>query len=229
MDNLTETLRAVRKRIHEAAERSGHNSESVKIVAVTKTFSAAVVQAAMTAGLMDIGENRVQEAAAKYAVIGKKVRWHLVGHLQTNKVKKAVEFFDMIHSVDSLRLAEAIDRSAQQAGKTMPVLIQVNTSEEESKWGCQPEHALTLLERMHVFDHIDVRGFMTIGPWTDNPEDARESFRKLRHIRDAGRQLLQVPNSLPELSMGMSGDFEAAVEEGATLIRLGTVLFGTRH
>ncbi|MEI6128095.1 MAG: YggS family pyridoxal phosphate-dependent enzyme, partial [Pseudomonadota bacterium] len=180
------------------------------------------------AGVTILGENYMQEAREKIEALGKKVSWHFIGHLQSNKAKYAVELFDLIHSVDSLHLAESINKAAQQQNKIMPVLIQVNISGEESKHGLNPQTVCRLIRNVSALPHLTIRGLMTMPPLSESPEATRPYFTALRKLRD--EVLAQGLNNLclEELSMGMSSDFEVAIEEGATLVRIGTSLFGAR-
>jgi len=216
----------IRERIAAAAARSGRAASDVLLVAVSKQMNAARVREAISAGVTDIGENYVQEAAQKRAEVGEGVRWHLVGHLQRNKAAHAVETFDIIQTVDSLRIAQAIGRRAQAAGRTIDVLLQVNTSGEESKFGVAPEALPRLLDEVLGVPGVRVRGLMTIGRWDPDPEAARPEFRLLA---DLARRLRERTGAQLEwLSMGMSHDFEVAIEEGANLVRIGTGIFGPR-
>jgi hypothetical protein len=222
-------LASIQERIRKAALRSGRDPAGIRLVAVSKTVAAENIQGAIAAGITILGENYVQEARDKIARVERQVAWHFIGHLQSNKAKYAVDLFSMVHSVDRLSLAEALDQEAHKQGKILPVLIQVNISGEESKSGINPQGALQLLERIAGLQHLSVQGLMTMPPWFDDPEDARPYFISLRKLRD---ELVskKIPGvSLPELSMGMSGDFEVAIEEGATLVRIGTAIFGPRN
>ncbi|MGD0766289.1 MAG: YggS family pyridoxal phosphate-dependent enzyme [Dehalococcoidia bacterium] len=217
---IAENLRRVQERIDAACRQAGRSPAEVTLVGISKSFPASAVVAAYAAGLRDMGENRVQEAAAKIpsaAAQGATPRWHLVGHLQSNKVKTALELFDIIHSVDSLRLAQAISR---QATKPAPVLLEVNVSGEESKFGLRPEELAETLAQARSLPNVDVRGLMTVAPQVADAEAVRPVFRRLRELAQA--------LGLPELSMGMSDDFEVAVEEGSTMIRIGRAIFGPR-
>ncbi len=213
----------VRARVAAAAARSGRDPAAVTIIAVGKTFPAEMVAAAVAAGIADVGENRVQEAAAKRPAVETLLggrdhpRWHLIGHLQTNKVRTALQFFDILHSVDSLRLAEAISRAA-----TVPidVLIEVNVAGEPTKFGFGPEMVPDAAARIGRLPNLRLRGLMTVAPAADDPEEVRPVFRRLRELRDA--------IGLADLSMGMTHDFEVAVEEGATMVRVGRAIFGER-
>lgn len=213
-------LARVRLRLAAAAERAGRSPNDITLIGVSKTHAAATVAAAFEAGLRDFGENRVQEAASKIAVLRAQriaPRWHLVGHLQRNKAAAALDLFDILHSVDSERLAEAI---SAQAARPVRVLIEVNVSGEASKFGIAPEGAGRLAEHIGRLPNIDLLGLMTVAPQVDDPEDVRPVFRTLRQLRDAV--------GLRELSMGMTDDFEVAVEEGSTLVRVGRAIFGAR-
>ena len=226
-DTLRPRLDEVRGRIAAAAARSGRPAGAVTLVGVTKTVAAVTVQAAVDAGLADLGENRVQEAQAKIPVVGRaRVRWHFIGHLQRNKAGRAVELFDRVHSVDDAELAEALSRHATAAGRTLPVLVEVNVGGEASKFGVAPEGLAGLLERVAELPGLALDGLMTVEPPVDEPEAARPAFARLRELRDEGERRLG--RRLPELSMGMSGDYEVAVEEGSTMVRLGGAIFGPR-
>jgi pyridoxal phosphate enzyme (YggS family) len=221
-------LEAVRARIAKAAARAGRDASAIGIVAVTKGHPLEAAREAAAAGLLDIGESRVQEALEKQqAWPDAPVRWHLVGHLQRNKVKQAVGRFALIHSVDSARLADELERIAAARGIVQDVLVEVNVGREPQKTGVLPEEAGALLAHVASRPHVGLRGLMAMAPLTDDEAMIRETFRGLRELRDR----LQPPasNLLPVLSMGMSNDFEIAVEEGATMLRLGTVLFGERQ
>ena len=227
MRDLSEILEEVESRIAAACRRAGRNPDDVEIVAVTKTHGAEVVGEAVAAGLRIVGENKVQEAAWKKPASASGPEWHLIGHLQGNKVRHALELFDCIHSVDSAALADRIDRIAGETGASPRILLEVNVSGEKSKSGMKPEEVEPTIK--HIVEscpRITLEGLMTMAPFSENPEDARPYFRKLREMRDDLESRLGV--GLPRLSMGMSGDYEVAVEEGATWVRLGTVLFGER-
>ena len=218
--------RLARVRVAVAAHQAvGGWSHVVRIVAVTKTHGPEAVRAAAAAGLSDVGENRVQEAVQKQdALSGTDIRWHLIGTLQRNKAKHAVGRFALIHSVDRLDLAAEIDRRVA-SGARQAVLVQVNCSDEPQKGGVEPDALPELLDALAPLERLEVRGLMTMSALTDDVHEQRRAFRRLRELRDAAQQS---GHALPELSMGMSGDFPVAVEEGATMIRLGTVLFGER-
>lgn len=225
---IPENLRSVRERVAAACERAGRSPDEVTIVGVSKTFPAALVVEACRAGLTDIGENRVQEAAAKVPAVealGSRPRWHLVGHLQTNKVKTALGLFDIIHSVDSVRLAEFISHQAAslpvRREEPLPILLEVNAAGEASKFGLSPEETGRVLEQMARLPGLAVQGLMTVAPLVGDPEEVRPVFRELRRLRDA--------LGLRHLSMGMTDDFEVAIEEGATIVRIGRAIFGPRE
>jgi pyridoxal phosphate enzyme (YggS family) len=223
---IADNLVSVTQRIARCCERSGRPTGSVKLVCVTKEADVEDIQTAILAGVTDIGENRVQDAVAKFGSIGARVAWHLIGHLQTNKVKDAVRIFSLIHSVDSMRLAEAIDSQAAKTGKVQDVLLQVNVSGEKTKFGLGPDVVEGVLEECSLLANIDVKGFMTIAPQADDPEEARPYFRRLREIRDYAEKSRKAKYGI--LSMGMTGDFEVAVEEGATIVRVGRAIFDSR-
>jgi PLP dependent protein len=224
--DLETNVRAVQQRIEAACGRAGRAPASVTLVAVTKGQPPEVVCAAAEAGLSLFGENKVQEAKAKVPLCPGRLRWHMIGHLQTNKCRDAVDLFTMVQSVDSLHLAEELNKRAEQAAKTMPVLLEVNAVGEASKFGCRPEQLLTELGRINALPRLEIQGLMTVPPWTLDPEKIRPVFRQIRELKERCEQLLGAP--LPHLSMGMSGDFEVAIEEGATMVRVGTALFGAR-
>jgi pyridoxal phosphate enzyme (YggS family) len=227
VDELRARVAAVRERIEAARARAGR-SDPVTLVAVTKTHPAAVVRAAIEAGIADVGENRVQEMDDKVAEIGRSaVRWHLIGHLQRNKAPRAAAIADLVHSLDSVRLAQALSAEAVKAGIVLPVLVQVNTSGEESKFGLSPDQAVDAVGRMAELPGLRLEGMMTMAPFTDDQAVIRRTFSGARRLRDEAER--QVPAFTGRhLSMGMSNDFEAAVEEGSTLVRVGSTLFGER-
>lgn len=216
----------VRDRIDEALERAGRSGERVTVVGITKTFGPEMVDALVEAGIEDIGENRVQEFLAKYNDVVRSCKWHLVGHLQRNKATKVIGKFHCIQSLDSIRLAETLDRLGREANLQTRAFLQVNTSVEESKHGVSVDAAPEMAVEIAALEHIDLDGLMTIGPVTMDPVETRKCFEQLFRLRDQVNRHLDRP--LTELSMGMSGDFEAAIEEGATVVRLGRVLTGER-
>ena len=227
MAQVAYNLSIVRATIGEACHRSRRDPGAVRLVAVSKTVDLDRIQAAIDAGQDLFGENYLQEARDKIAVLEKQVSWHLVGSLQSNKARGAVELFDLIHAVDRLKLAQALDAAAARLGKVQDVLIQVNQAGEATKSGVEPAAAPALLKEVARLPHLRVLGLMTMPPWFPDPEAARPYFRALRELRDHLRGLTGMP--LTELSMGMSGDFAVAIEEGATLVRVGTAIFGSRH
>ncbi|MCL0083905.1 YggS family pyridoxal phosphate-dependent enzyme [Thermodesulfovibrionales bacterium] len=217
-----------------AAMRAGRSPEEVKLIAVTKTVKIEIIKEAIDGGLRVLGENRVQEARAKieelsrlstdnYELTG--ISWHLVGHLQKNKAKYAVQLFDLIHTIDSVELAEEIDRQAEKRGKIQRVLAQVKLSKEEAKHGVLPKDLMHLLEKIKALSNLKLEGLMTMPPFFEDTEEARPYFKRLLEVRN---ELEKMGFILPELSMGMSNDFEVAIEEGATMVRIGTALFGER-
>jgi pyridoxal phosphate enzyme (YggS family) len=226
MNNIAANIKYINHRIKLAVERSGRKDKSVKLVAVTKTIDVSRIIEAIGAGVTIIGENRVQEARGKFKEIGSGVEWHLIGHLQTNKVKYIFDIFSLIHSVDSLSLAEEIQRRADNRGAKTDILIEVNLSGEDTKFGVQPEKAIGLVKGISSFKNINVRGLMTIPPFSEYPEDSRKYFKMLRILRD---DIQKEGIEMKELSMGMSNDFEVAIEEGATMVRIGTAVFGERR
>ena len=224
--NLAANLETIRQRIRAACERAGRNPDSVTLLAVSKTHPPETIKAAADCGQIFFGENKVQEARAKIPLCPGKLRWHFIGHLQSNKCRDAVELFEMIQSVDSLSLAQEINKRAEQAARTLPVLLEVNVAGEASKFGYRPEQLLAELKELNALPRIEIHGLMTVPPWSPEAEKARPHFRRLREIKVQCEQILGAP--LPHLSMGMSGDFEIAIEEGATMVRIGTELFGPR-
>ena len=227
MKDLTEILKEVQSKIDAACARVGRDPDEVEIIAVTKTHGAEVVKEAWDAGLRTVGENKVQEAAWKKPASVTGPMWHLIGHLQSNKVRKALGLFDFFHSVDTAALADRMNAITEDMGAQPHILLEVNVSGEKSKSGMKPEDVEpTVAHIMEACPRLTVEGLMTMAPFSEDPEEARPYFRRLRELRDALEQKLGV--GLPRLSMGMSGDYEVAVEEGATWVRLGTVLFGER-
>ena len=227
--SIIENIERVQGRIASACRRSGRRPEDVKLIAISKTFPAEHIREAYEAGLRDFGENRVQEADAKRpALADLTITWHLVGHLQTNKAKSARELFHWIHSVDSLRLAEKLDKSAVCVGERLPVLLEVNLGEESSKSGVREAEVMLLAERVSRLATVEIRGLMVIPPFLDDPGQARPYFRRLRELASKIEAANFPGASMHELSMGMSHDFEVAIEEGATMVRIGTAIFGDR-
>jgi pyridoxal phosphate enzyme (YggS family) len=224
--SLAETLPPVQARIAAALQRAGRAPGAVTVIAVTKTHPPEAVLAAVAAGLTQIGENKVQEARAKQAETGQRGEWHLIGHLQSNKVKYVPALFDWVHSLDSLEIAAALDERAREEGKKLKVLLQVNPSGEITKFGVPPEKAAALAEAVNALPSLELRGLMMLAPYYEEVERTRPHFAALRETRD--RLEKETGLVLPELSMGMSSDFEIAIEEGSTFLRLGTILFGQR-
>jgi pyridoxal phosphate enzyme (YggS family) len=226
---IAENLKIVRERIEKAALRARRDSEEIRLVAVTKEVEAERIIEAARCGVDTFGENYAQELRDKYDIVKKalerKINWHFIGRLQRNKVKYLLDKVELIHSLDNLSVAEEINKRAERLGVKVPVLIEVNIGEEEAKGGVKLGHVESFLAELRRFPVIDVRGFMTMPPFFDDPEMARPYFRQLRELRDELRD--KFPN-LRELSMGMSGDFEVAIEEGATIVRIGTAIFGPR-
>jgi pyridoxal phosphate enzyme (YggS family) len=226
----------IKEKIASVCSGINRNPLAITIVAVSKGRAVSQIQEAVAAGITDIGENRVQEALAKYSELknprtqepanSRTIKWHLVGHLQTNKAKEAVKTFDLIHSVDSVRLAQEIDKQATKIGKVQGVLIEIKTSPEATKFGFSPDEAIGAIREMAQFKNMSIKGLMTIAPVTDNPENARPYFKKLRELLEIlNRQTGKQANRQQILSMGMTDDFLVAVEEGATMIRLGRAIF----
>lgn len=226
--DVSANLEVVRERIAKAAARSGRSPEAVTLIAVSKEMPVERIRLAIEAGVTVLGENRVQEAAAKIGALGRPVRWHLIGHLQTNKAKDAVALFDLIQSVDSVHLARELERRAAAAGKVVPILVQVNVGQEATKGGLAPEGLRAGLEAIADFSHLETQGLMAIPPIPEEPEASRPYFRQLRSLWEAARDWGIPRISMRHLSMGMSADYEVAIEEGATMVRVGTAIFGPR-
>ena len=230
MSNIADRLAGIRERIAAAARSAGRDPSSVRLVAVSKTFPIDAIREAYAAGHRDFGENRVQEALQKIAAATDlEIRWHLLGHLQLNKARKAGPVFAAIHSVDSLELLKKIDASAVEAGRTAELLLQVDLAGEATKFGASPDEVPRLLDAAAACRAARVTGLMTLPPLPDSPEDSRPWFRQLRDLRDGWLASGVPPAMLGELSMGMSGDFEVAIQEGSTMVRVGTAIFGSRH
>ena len=226
---IVDSLAQIRERMAAAARRAGRDPGSVRLVAVSKRVPVERISEAVAAGQLLFGENYLQEAEEKIGQLPPSAQWHFIGHLQSNKAKAAAELFAMIETVDRLKLARALDKHAAEANRLLPVLVQVNVGREEQKAGALPEAAEALLREMAVLPNLQVRGLMTMPPFFDAPETVRPFFRALRCLSEklASKGLLGIHGPV-ELSMGMSGDFEVAIEEGATLVRVGTALFGPR-
>ena len=227
MINIEANLNRVRDEIAQAAKVSGRNVTDVELVAVTKTHPAEVVREAIGAGQLLFGESKVQEARAKIPLLPSHLRWHFIGHLQKNKIRHALPLFEMIHSVDSLDLAQAIDRIAQEDGSHPRILLEVNVAGEGSKFGFKATTLRAELESLLLLSRLSIEGLMCIPPLAEEAEASRKYFVELRELRDAIEKEFQV--KLPQLSMGMTNDYSVAVEEGATLVRVGTAIFGERR
>ena len=225
--DLAENIDRVQKRIAAACGRAGRNPDEVTLVAVTKSQPPEIVGEAARLGLTLFGENKIQEAKAKIPLCSGRLKWHFIGHLQTNKARDAVELFEMVQSVDSLHLAEELNKRAEQAAKRLPVLLEINVVGEASKFGYRPDKLRAELEQLNALQRLEIHGLMTVPPWTKDPEEVRPIFRQMRELKEECEQKLGAP--LPCLSMGMTGDFEIAIEEGATMVRIGTALFGERR
>jgi len=227
-EQIRERLVRVRERIARAAERAGRNAEDITLIAVSKTFDTATVQQAVDAGARDLGENRVQEAITKVSTVKGDIRWHLIGHLQSNKARQAVEAFDVIHTIDSSQLADRLDRIAGEIARKPDVLVQVDLAHEATKSGADETELPAIVEALDSARNLEFRGLMTLPPLFDSPEKTRPYFRRLREILDELNSRRATQRKLTELSMGMTGDFEIAIEEGATMVRVGTAVFGVR-
>ena len=226
---LTENVIEVEKNIQAACDRAGRSREEVRLIAVSKTKPVSDIEEVLTTGILDYGENKVQELSDKYDVLPKNIRWHMIGHLQRNKVKYLIGKTVLIHSVDSLRLAEQIEHEAAKSDTIMNVLIEVNVAGEESKFGTTCNEAVELVRAVAALKHVKIKGLMTIAPFTDNPEDNRIYFKKLKQL-SVDIKSKNIDNvDMDELSMGMTGDYEVAIEEGATMVRVGTGIFGERN
>ncbi len=227
---MKDQLERVKERIRISAEACRRPLEAIRLIAVSKTMPTEIVREAIEAGVTDLGENYIQEASEKIHSLDRyPVNWHFIGHLQSNKARYAVRMFDLIHSVDSLKLAQELDKYAKKIDKIQPVLIQINVAREDSKSGIYVENALKLLTDISRFENVAVKGLMTMPPFFNAPEKVRPYFAALRKLRDRIKAE-DIPNiTMDELSMGMTGDFEAAIAEGATMVRIGTAIFGERH
>ncbi len=222
---LAENFTAIQQRLHDACARAGRDPKAITLLAVSKGMPPESVRAAVEMGQIFFGESKVQEAKAKIPLCPSRARWHMIGHLQSNKCRDAARLFEMIHGVDSLALGQELNKWADQLGRMLPVLLEVNAG-EATKFGYQPEAVLEQLEALNALPRLEIHGLMTIAPWSPEPERARPVFGALRELKARCEQQLGAP--LPHLSMGMSDDFEVAIEEGATIVRIGTALFGAR-
>jgi pyridoxal phosphate enzyme (YggS family) len=221
VNEVAHNVERIRERIRTAALHSGRQPEDVTLVAVSKAIEPERIEAAIAVGQTLFGESKVQEARAKIPILSQRARWHLVGHLQTNKAREGVALFTLIHSVHSIKLAVELNKHAERSGKVQAILLEVNTSGEASKFGLKPEEVSAALSEINKLSRVEVQGLMTIAPFFDDAEKMRPSFRRLRELRDE--------TGLRELSMGMTHDFETAIEEGATMVRIGTAIFGERR
>jgi pyridoxal phosphate enzyme (YggS family) len=228
MSSVADNIQMIRDAVAQAAQKARRDPSAVRLMGVTKTVDDLKIAEAIDAGIDIIGENYVQEGKRKIEAMGKTLEWHLIGHLQTNKCKYAVRLFDMIHSVDRLKLARELDRRAGMAGTTMTILVEVNVSGEAHKSGIPPDDTLPLIREIATLDHLRVKGLMTMPPWFDDPEDARPYFASLRQLAERIEDEHIPGVEMKELSMGMSQDYRVAVEEGATIVRIGTAIFGER-
>jgi len=224
--DLAANFETIRRRIADACARAKRDPRDVQLLAVTKGHGPEAVAAAAGLGQTLFGENKVQEAKAKIQLCPGRLRWHMIGHLQSNKCRDAAQLFDMIEGVDSLALATEINKQAEKFAKTLPILLEVNVAGESSKFGYEPDALVADFEQINALPKIEIHGLMTVPPYSPNPERSRDSFRELRALKERCEEILGAP--LPHLSMGMSGDFEIAIEEGATIVRIGTALFGPR-
>ena len=225
---IRDQLHDVEKKIQAACERAGRKREEVTLIAVSKTKPVEVLQEAYDLGVRVFGENKVQELTEKYDALPRDIRWHMIGHLQTNKVKYIVEKAELIHSVDSLRLAQAIEKEAAKRERTVDILVEVNVAEEESKFGVRVDEVIPFIEKLALFSHIHVCGLMTIAPFVENPDENRPIFKNLHKLSvDIAHKNIDNVN-VNILSMGMTNDYEVAIEEGATMVRVGTGIFGAR-
>jgi PLP dependent protein len=225
---ISANISQIRDRIDAACHRAGRRTDEVTLVAVAKTFPAEKVREAVCAGVRDVGENYVQELLQKRTEVPEAARWHFIGHLQTNKVRQIIQWIHCIHALDSETLARELDRRAEQVGRTIDVLLEVNTTGEKTKFGLRPDQVSGFVAHLEEYPHLRIAGLMTIGPFLPDPEGSRPMFRELRLLRDRIRQSAQANVTMEHLSMGMTGDFEVAIEEGATLLRIGTAIFGSR-
>ncbi len=225
---IKENLEMVERNIQAACDRAGRDRSEVQLIAVSKTKPVEMLEEAYAAGARDFGENKPQEIKEKYPQLEPDIRWHMIGHLQRNKIKYIIDKVCLIHSIDSVRLAQAVSEEAGKHNRIMPVLVEVNVAGEESKFGVKPEETETFIREIAKLPNLRVDGLMTIAPYTENPEDNREVFRKLKNlfVDINGKNIDNV--TMRSLSMGMTGDYEVAVEEGATMVRVGTGIFGER-
>ncbi len=228
MSHIAENIKVLEAKVAAAAERSGRKREDILLLAVTKTQPVEEIRQAVACGLSSLGENKVQEIMDKYEPMGEGVQWHLIGHLQSNKVKYIIDKVDMIHSVESLKLAEEIEKRGAAKDIVMDILVEVNIADEESKDGITPQNAEAFIRELAKMAHLRVRGLMTVAPFVENSEDNREYFRQMKQLQ-VDINAKKIDNVVMDvLSMGMTGDYEVAIEEGATIVRVGTGIFGER-
>ena len=226
---LKDQLQEVEKRIQAACDRAGRKREEVTLIAVSKTKPVETLQEAYDLGVRIFGENKVQELTAKYEALPKDIHWHMIGHLQTNKVKYIIDKAELIHSVDSLKLAETIEKEAAKHDLIADILVEVNVAEEESKFGMKMEEVIPFVEKVSAFPHVRVRGLMTIAPFVEDPEENRSIFADLHKLYIDIKKKNHDRDTVSVLSMGMTNDYEVAIEEGATMVRVGTGIFGARN
>jgi PLP dependent protein len=231
VNHITLNIRTIEERIVNAAKSCGRLADEVTLLAISKTFSKECILQAIESGLWQFGENRVQEAEGKIIILNssRKIEWHLIGHLQSNKARRAAELFDMIHTIDSIKIAVKIDQACKEIGKIMPVLVEVNLGAEDSKSGVDSTQVRDLVETVNKLENLHIDGLMTIPPYFNNPEEVRPYFSKLRELGESLESEQRGCLGRRHLSMGMSHDFEAAIQEGATIVRIGTAIFGSRN
>lgn len=229
MSNITDNLAEVEKKIQAACDRAGRDRSQVTLIAVSKTKPVSDIREAMDYGIKVFGENKVQELRDKTTEITEDLHWHMIGHLQNNKVKYLPGMVDMIHSVDNLKLAQEIEKQAAKHDLVMDILCEVNMAGEDTKFGLAPDDCIPFIESIKDFEHINIRGLMTIAPYTEDPESNRQYFKGLRELLNKANGMKLTRNPMDTLSMGMTGDYEVAIEEGATLVRVGTGIFGERN
>ena len=226
---INENISKVRENIVKSCEKAGRNPEEVTLIAVSKTKPVSAIEEALLSGTLDYGENKVQELCDKYDVLPKNIRWHMIGHLQRNKVKYLVGKTYLVHSVDSLRLAEQIEKEFAKHNQVCDILVEVNIAQEESKFGINAKETEELIRKIVKFEHVRIKGLMTIAPYTEDPESNRDYFREIKKLSVDIRDKNIDNVSMDVLSMGMTGDYMVAVEEGATMVRVGTGIFGERN
>ena len=226
---IAENIKNLRKRIEQTCQKCGRMIDDVQLIVVTKTFPVELIREAIDAGQIDFGENYVQELQEKHKSLDEQIiHWHFIGHLQSNKVKYIAEYVNLVHSVDDLNLGREISKRAERCNRIQDVLVEVHTTDESTKFGVQPEHAIALIKELSQLSHLRVCGLMTLGPFSDNPNDSRSSFRCVADLKKQIEAEGIVNVQMRHLSMGMTHDFEVAIEEGATLVRIGTAIFGRR-